>query len=251
MYGTLYGIGVGPGDPDLLTIKAVKKLARVDVVFAASSTKNAYSVALSIAQPHLRDVVQVVQLGFPMSRHAEVLQKAWHENATIVAKQLLAGRHCAFLTLGDPLIYSTFGYLLRTLRALHPELPVEIVPGITSYQASAAHTGTVLCEAEENLLLLSGMANGLEEKLKHADNAVILKAYRNFTNIRETLEATGNSPRSTFVSRLGMTGETVAKSLKDAPASPHYFSLLLVTKDKTRQKEVCAGNNIPPRSIAT
>jgi len=235
VYGTLYGIGVGPGDPDLLTIKAVKALARTDVVFAASSTKNDYSVSLSIAAPHLRDDVQIIRLGFPMSRDGSVLRAAWDENARTVAGHLAAGRQCAFLTLGDPLIYSTFGYLLRTLRTVCPQAPVEIVPGITSYQASAARTATILCESGENLLLLSGVGDGLEQALNYADNAVILKTYKNFAAIRKAVTAAGKENQSTFVSRLGMDGEIVAESLQDAPEKPHYFSLMLVTGDKKRK----------------
>ncbi|MFV0423561.1 precorrin-2 C(20)-methyltransferase [Oleidesulfovibrio sp.] len=235
MYGTLYGIGVGPGDPDLLTIKAVKTLARADVVFAASSTKNDYSVSLSIARPHMRANVEIRQLGFPMLRDKEQLRKAWSENAAVVAEHLAAGKNCAFLTLGDPLIYSTFGYLMQTLRTINPDLPVEVVPGITSYQAAAARTRTVLCESGENLLLLSGVGNGLDKALDFADNAVILKTYKNFTTIRDTIVAAKKDSQSTFISRLGMDGEVVAESLAEAPERPHYFSLLLVTGDKKRR----------------
>ena len=229
--GTLYGIGVGPGAPDLLTLRAVSTLARVDVVFAAASSRNDYSVALDIARPHLRHDVAIERLDFPMTRDQSVLTAAWKANADAVEAVLRTGRNAAFLTLGDPLIYSTFGYLLRTLTALAPDLPVEVIPGVTSYQAAAAKTRTILCESGENLLLLAGIQDAarLDTALTRADNAVILKAYRNFSSIRTMLASHEATRDTVFVSRLGMEGEVVARDLHAAPEHPHYLSLLLVT----------------------
>lgn len=233
-YGTLYGIGVGPGDPDLITIKATKVLAKADIVIAASSTKNDYSTALSIAEPHLQRDVKVVHLGFPMTRDEKILLEAWETNAKVVAEFLKQGKNCAFLTLGDPLIYSTFGYLKRTLEAAYPELPMEVISGITSYQASAARTGTILCESGENLLLASGVRKTDDTKklLQHVDNAVILKTYRNFAEIKELLADTNRDDSAIFISRLGMEGEIIARNLADAPEKPHYFSHLLMPLKK-------------------
>ena len=138
MSGHLYGIGVGPGDPELLTIKAANVLGRVDLILAASSTRNDDSLALDIARPHLKQGTRVIRLGFPMSRDEDTLQSAWVENARLVLKELEAGHDAAFITLGDPLLYSTFAYLLRTLRTLAPDQEVTVVPGITSFQAVAA-----------------------------------------------------------------------------------------------------------------
>ena len=232
MTGTLYGIGVGPGDPELMTIKATKRLETIDVVFAASSTKNDYSTALDIARPYMPENITVVRLGFPMTKDKEAQAKAWEHNVSIVAETLDSGHSGAFLTLGDPLIYSTFGYLMRTLEALRPDIPVEVIPGITSYQASAAHTRTILCEADENLLLLSGVSSKqlLQKMLHHADNSVILKAYRNFDQIKEALSETEKETETVFISRLGMEGEQVAATLHNAPQKPHYFSHLLIPK---------------------
>ena len=176
MSGHLYGIGVGPGDPELLTIKAAKVLGRVDLILAASSTKNDDSLALDIARPHLKPDARVIRLGFPMSRNEDTLQSAWEENARLVLNELEQGHDAAFITLGDPLLYSTFAYLLRTLRILASEQAVTIIPGITSFQAVAAATETVLAESAQNLLILPGIrdAGDLRKSLEGADNAVIL-----------------------------------------------------------------------------
>lgn len=236
--GTLFGIGVGPGDPELLTLKAARILSRVPVILAAASPKNDGSQALAIAAPHLCPRVEVLRLDFPMTRDKNKLQAAWLDNARRTAEVLATGRDAAFLTLGDPLTYSTFGYLLRTLAGLGPLPPVEVVPGITSYQAAAARTGRVLVEGEEGLLVLPGVcsAEKLEEQLKTADSAVILKAYRNFPEIRATLKRLDLAGSSVFVSRLGLDGETVCGDLDAAPDKPHYFSLILVRKNAVLKK---------------
>lgn len=231
-YGTLFGIGVGPGDPELITLKAVNRLKKVDVVFAAASTKNEASLAQSIAAPHLREGVEVIRLDFPMTRDEAVLAKAWRANADIVAGLLAQGKNAAFLTLGDPLTYSTFGYLLRTLNGLLSEIPVQVIPGITSYQAAAAFTGRVLAESGESLAVVSGVAEEaeLERILSAADSAVILKAYKNLPAIRRVLAKLGLADSAVFVTRLGHEGEQVITGLHNVPDKPSYFSLVLVRR---------------------
>ncbi|MEF3695983.1 precorrin-2 C(20)-methyltransferase [Desulfolutivibrio sp.] len=228
--GMLYGIGAGPGDPELLTLKAARILGQVEVILAASSTKNDYSLAQAIVSPHLRPGAQVVRLGFPMTRDQDVLDAAWEKNARQTADILESGRDAAFITLGDPLLYSTFGYLLPRLRALAPGARVCIVPGITSYQAAAAASGEILAESGENLLILSGVGDAarLEALLGTADRAVILKAYRNFPDIREMLRRAGRDGQTVFATRLGIDGEQVWRGLDQVPDAPHYLSLCLV-----------------------
>lgn len=228
--GTLYGIGVGPGSPDLITLRAVSVLRKTRVVLAASSTRNDYSTALGIARPHLPEAVEVVRMAFPMTREAGSLAKAWEENAHMAAAPLLRGEDAAFITLGDPLIYSTFGYLMRTMASLYPHIPVTVVPGVTSFQAAAAATRTVLCETDENFMLLPGVMteSRLRDDLRAADNAAILKTYRALSHIRAAL-AEEPEKEAVFVSRLGLDGEVIAP-LGDAPEIPNYLSLILATK---------------------
>jgi len=232
--GILYGIGVGPGDPELLTLKAVRALGEVDVVFAAASTKNDYSTAYSIARPHMKDGVRVEQLGFPMTKDKDELEQAWQANAKIVSEVLKKGENAAFLTLGDPLTYSTYGYLQRTLLTLDPNVKLQAIPGITSFHAAASKIGLVLTESKESLLITSGVTDPdkLEAQLAVADNAVILKAYKNFEEIRETLTRLRLDDKTVLVSKLGMDGESILMDIKDAPKTPHYFSLALVKKNR-------------------
>lgn len=232
MSGIFYGIGVGPGDPELISLKAVRVLAGVGRVFAAASPGNDYSLALNIAKEHLPAGSAVELLPFPMTRDRAALELAWRDNARRVLDVLREGTDAAFLTLGDPLIYSTFGYLARTMRAMDPAADIRAIPGITSFQAAAAATGQVLCEAGENLLLMSDLDERAAEDgvLTQPDNIVILKVYRNFRKLRGLLHERGLAGKCTFVSRLGLEGEIICRELDAAPAQPHYLSMLLVNK---------------------
>jgi len=232
--GTLYGIGVGPGDPELITLKAVKILRQVDVVFAAASTKNSYSLAMEIVAPHLKNGAPVVRLGFPMTRDKNTLNTAWKENAHKVVTLLKEGRDAAMITLGDPMTYSTFGYVMHTIKEGYPDIRIRIVPGITSYHAAAAAAGQVLAEAEESFTVISGAlgAQKLKEVIDHTDNVVILKVYKNYKEIIDTLNHLDLAAGSVLISRCGLDGEEVIRDLKEGlDIAPSYLSLLLIRKN--------------------
>lgn len=230
--GTLYGIGVGPGDPDLVTLKALKVLARKPHIFAATSSKNTYSLAEDIVRAHVEGG-KVEHLPFPMTRNPELLKQAWEENARRVLEVLQRGRDAAFVTLGDPLTYSTFGYLLKTLKRLEPGVRVVIIPGITSYHAAAALTQTPLTEGEETLTVASGArgAAKLRQVLDHTDNLVLLKTYRHFDDILLALEEQGLAGQAVCISRCGLAGETVIRDLRTLKGKElPYLSMVIVKK---------------------
>ena len=236
--GTLFGIGLGPGDPDLITLKAAKILRQVDIVFAAASTKNGYSLAEEIASAHLKGEVPLVRLGFPMTRDRKKLRTAWEENASKVIHTLRKGKDAAFVTIGDPMTYSTFGYIMRTIREKYPDVPIEIIPGITSYQAAAAAAEEILAEAEESFTVISGAlgAKKLREVIDHTDRVVMLKVYREYKEIMDVLDQLHLIRGSVLVSRCGLDGERIIRNLEDGiDSAPPYLSLLLISK-KGRRK---------------
>ncbi|WP_028571071.1 precorrin-2 C(20)-methyltransferase [Desulfonatronum lacustre] len=230
--GILYGIGVGPGDPGLITLAAVKALSEVDVVFAPASTKNDFSVALDIIRPHLRADVEIRRLDFPMTRDDAVRNTARGRNAEAVLECLHGGRHAAFITLGDPLIYSTFGHLLRELRARDGQAEVRIIPGVTSFQAAAARLEQTLVEGDESLVVATGNSDidRLAKLLDVADAAVILKPAKRFPALRAALEDRGLTDRARLIERCGLDGEAVYANLDQVPEKLSYFSLLLVAR---------------------
>jgi precorrin-2/cobalt-factor-2 C20-methyltransferase len=158
--GTLYGIGVGPGDPDLVTLKAAKILSRVDIVYAAASTRNHHSLAKDIARPHVPVATPIKMLKFPMTRDKSETRGAWEMHARTIIDHLETGKDVAFLTLGDAMTYSTYGYIVRHISAMAPHLEIETIPGISSYQAAAARLNTPLVEGEESLMVVSGAKGG-------------------------------------------------------------------------------------------
>jgi precorrin-2/cobalt-factor-2 C20-methyltransferase len=230
--GKLYGIGVGPGDPDLITIKAVRILKSVSVIFAASSTKNDYSLARNIICKHAPNA-NIETLPFPMNNDKVVLQKAWERNAKIVLKALSERGDVAFVTLGDPMTYSTFSYLLKTVRNIESQTDVEIIPGITSYQAAASVANIPLVQGDQSLVVVSGAkgSDKLVQTLKRVDNVVILKTYKYFDKIYETLENLDLLDQSTFFSRLGLPGEEIVRNVKTLKsATTSYLSLIIVNR---------------------
>ncbi|MDD4892281.1 MAG: precorrin-2 C(20)-methyltransferase, partial [Phycisphaerae bacterium] len=133
--GTLYGIGVGAGDPEWLTVKAARLLGATRHICVPRSRVAAESVALDIARRHLRADAVIHEITFPMTSDAAVLRQSWHAAAEQVNAILAGGEDCCFLTLGDAMLYSTWIYLLRELRAIDANASVEIVPGITAFSA--------------------------------------------------------------------------------------------------------------------
>ena len=231
--GTLYGIGVGPGDPDLLTLKAVNLLQQVDIVFTAASTKNDYSLAVNIARAHIPARTAIRALAFPMTKDRAETRRAWEANAQTIAEATAGGRQAAFLTLGDPLTFSTFGYILKYMRRLFPDHPVVTVPGITSYQASAAALNIPLVEGEQSLLVLSGANGGsrLDRQIVQPDTVVFMKAYRNVPGICTALENTGMLDHSAGVVRCSQPEQEIVDDVKAlASRAPNYWTLIIARK---------------------
>ena len=233
--GTLYGIGVGPGDPELIPLKSVRILKGVDIVFAAASSKNDYSIALEIARPHFSKNIQIIRLSFPMTADIEKEKHAWRKNAETVIEYLNQGKDAAFITIGDPLTYSTYAYLVKEIKSLSPNTAINTVPGITSYQAAAALTNTPLAEGDESLLILSGLKekDQLKNLIGKADNIVFLKAYRNLQEICSAIEEMDLTNKTTGVIRCGLDGEEVITDIrKMTNKKPHYFTVLMIKNDK-------------------
>jgi precorrin-2/cobalt-factor-2 C20-methyltransferase len=234
MIGTLYGIGVGPGDAELLTLKAIRVLRQVAHVFAAASTKNDYSLARDIVGEFLPESTPLDYLAFPMTFDSGHLEDAWQNNCERVVEILGQGKDVAFLTLGDPLTFSTFIYLMRKIRNHLPEAPIRIVPGITAYQAAAACAGVPLAEGEEVVTVLSGAkgAGRLKEIIQVSDNVVLMKTYKQLPQILEQIADVGLQEHCCFISRCGLDGEIVEKDFQKLATleQPHYLSLMIIKK---------------------
>ncbi len=238
--GTFYGIGVGPGDPELIPVKAVRLLnQKIDRIFTAASTHNPYSLAVEIAKPYIPPEILVEKMDYPMSRDKGVKKKAWRQNAHRVVEVLKSGENAAFLTLGDPLTYSTYGYTIQHLKEIFPQISIVTVPGITSYQAAAARLNTPLVEGHESLTVLSGVAQtkgGTAVIPADADNIVFLKAYRDLESIYASLENAGLAQSSVGIINCGREDEAVYHDIRQLLDQPPNYWTLIIAKRKKRHE---------------
>lgn len=232
--GRLFGVGVGPGDPELLTLKAARTLAEVDVV-AYPSARHGDSVARRIAASYLREDHVEVLLQFPvtteLTAHPGGYDAALHEfydaAAADLAEHLDAGRDVAILCEGDPLFYGSYMYFHERLA---PRYETVVVPGVTAFSAAAAAAGAPLVKRDDVFMALPGTlpAEALAERLRGADAAVVMKLGRTFPKVREAAERAGVAERGVYVERASSERERLAPlSEVDADGVP-YMSLVLV-----------------------
>ncbi len=229
-----YAVGVGPGDPELVTRKAERILRAADLIVAPVSRAGEPSVALETVRSFLDDRrQQILQLPFPMTPDRDQLVDAWRTAAGVIADNVASGRDVAFITIGDPLFYSTFIYLLGILRSEWPGVPVEIVPGITSFCASAAAGSVPLVEADECFAVIPATA-GIEriiEALSRFDTVVLLKVRPLFGDILEMLRQTGRTGTTLFAERVGSERQLILTDFEQIAAHvPDYLSLMVVRR---------------------
>ncbi|MBS4030758.1 MAG: precorrin-2 C(20)-methyltransferase [Clostridiales bacterium] len=208
--GILYGLGVGPGDGDLITVRGKDILSRTDVLCIPISKRGRESVAYTAASRYLRDDVRIVELLFPMSRDEDVLEEHWIDAARQVSALLADGETVTFVTIGDPFLYSTFGYLLRYLRRENPEAQAEVIPGVSAINAAAAVVGVPLVEKDERLAVVPVPVDEeeLKEIAKHFDTIVFLKVSAAYDQTLEMLRRIGLDEEVYLVTRCGSAEES-------------------------------------------
>jgi len=239
MIGRLYAVGVGPGDPELLTLKAVRILGQVGSICVPRGTEGGESLALSIANKAASlDGKEIVEAYFPMKAglsHGAELDAQWSETISMILDRLKRGIDTAFITIGDPGLYSTFFYLYDRLLNECPGLQIEIVPGISSVSASAARAGISLASGDERIAILpANYASDLEGVFERFDTVVLMKVYRVFDKVRKALSDLGLLERAVYVSRAGMADEMIRRDLDSLGSQKlDYFSLVIVRKQRT------------------
>ena len=260
MTGKLYVIGVGPGDPELLTLKSVRILKETQCIFVPKGREEGTSLALSIMRGAVDlDGKKIVELHFPMMKtaphppkeappqtgqagtlprgerealQADDLNAKWNEAVHAIVPVLEQGRDAAFITIGDPGIYSTFFYLYDRLLELRPALVIEIVPGISSINAAAARAGLYLGLGNERIAILpANYLDSLEETLEKFDTVVLMKVSKVFTTVRDMLNRMNRAAQATYVVRAGMDDERVYRDIGQVnEEEANYFSLMIVRK---------------------
>ncbi|TVS10982.1 MAG: precorrin-2 C(20)-methyltransferase [Planctomycetaceae bacterium] len=232
--GTLYGIGVGPGDPEWMTVKAVRLLAACRHVCVPRSAADSDSVALQIAERYLRPDVIVHELPFPMTSDTEVLRQHWRQAAGTVHEILSGGEDCCFLTLGDALLYSTYIYLLRELKSLDPTMQAVTVPGVTAFSAAAALCNRAVGEGKQWVTVVpaSDDFDQFSSALDRGGTVVLMKIGRRLERVLDELETRSLLDQAVFVSHAGLPQqhvETDVRRLRGLPDKTGYLSILIVS----------------------
>lgn len=232
--GRLYGVGLGPGDPSLMTVRAVQVIAEADVV-AYHSARHGRSIARSIAAEHIREDHIEERLMYPLTvettdhpgGYRGALDDFYEEASARLAAHLDAGRTVAVLAEGDPLFYGSYQHMHKRLAHRYP---TEVIPGVTSVSAAAARLGEPLCEAEEILTIIPGTLpeEELTARLASTDSAVVMKLGRTFPTVRRALERAGRLDEARYVERATMAGERTAELADVDPESVPYFSVAVL-----------------------
>jgi len=201
--GKVVGVGVGPGDPDLLTLKAIRVLQDANVVCAPTPNSTGHTLALDIVKQVLEgreSAPEVITLIFPMIRDEAELERVWSGNTDRIAEYAREGKLVAYVSIGDPSLYSTFTYVHRQLSIKYPEITVEIIPGVTSLSACVAKARIPLASGDETLLIMPRFdLELLKEESRLVDNIVWMKGVR---NLAETIKLLTSSSRFSDKSQI-------------------------------------------------
>lgn len=235
--GKLIGIGVGPGDWELLTVKAVKILKNVPIICSPRSAPEKESIALSIIDSVIKtrkeenekeninsntDELKLLEPVFPMTEDKNILEEHWDDASNLIAKHLDKGLDVAFITLGDPSIYSTFSYVQKRLKK---DYKIEMVPGINSFTACASSICKPLVEKDEILMIVPKIDNRIETLLKKGNTFVLMKTSRNTENFENIIHGQEDKKEITSVQNCTMENE---KIINGFPKNKSYLTTTIL-----------------------
>jgi len=243
--GKLYGVGVGPGAPDLITLRALETLKSVPVLALPRSSDYGASMAWKIVKPSLGEIPgqERLFLTFPMKKDSELLRPAWDKAFAEIGDRLLRGQSVAFVTEGDPSLYSTFIYLSREAPQRWPGVQIEVVPGVSSVHAVAAVTGSPLADGQERIAIIPATygTDDISRVLKDFDTIVLMKIGPEMPRIIAALEAQNLTHKAVFVSKATMEEQRVVRDLRSIPnLHGDCFGMVIVTRKE--RSGVLAGD---------
>jgi precorrin-2/cobalt-factor-2 C20-methyltransferase len=235
MSPTIWGVGVGPGAPDLVTLRAIATIRGADVIALPRSSEFGESVAWSIVKDHLdrRSEQERLLLTFPMSNDPGRVRPYWDRALSEIAARIAAGKSIAFVTEGDPTLYSTFVYLQREARARWPDVRIEVVPGVTSVTAVPAVAGIALADGRERIAIVPAAygVDDADELLRNFDTVVFMKIGPEMHRVIEAIERHGLLDRAVYVAKATMTGERIVRDVREvAGERGDCFAMVVVAK---------------------
>jgi len=236
--GRLYGIGAGPGDPELLTLRAWRILQQVSVICVPKRGEKdasyAFSIVSQVVDPGRQEVVELL---FPMSRDPARLLEARESALARVLARLDQGRDVAFVTEGDPFLYSTFISIFSALRERRPDIPIEVIPGVSSVTAAAAAAGLPLADGDDLVAVVPATSDigRLRESLKHFQTVVFIKASRNTDRVIDLLEELGFA-EAVGVTRCTRPDQEIVGDVRGLRGKKlDYFSIILAKKQAKQE----------------
>lgn len=235
--GRFYGLGVGPGDPELLTLKAHRILTHAPVICAPkrgySADGYAYKIIKEFIDPDRQELLELI---FPMSKDISRLIPYWEDNLRQIMERINSGKDCAFITEGDPLLYSTFINVLNMLQERHPEVPVQVVPGVSSISAAAASALVPLANGDDRVAIIPATyePERLKEVLTEFDTIALMKVNSVFDTVLDVLEELRLIDKAVFVKKATAPGEEeIVRDVRTLRGTKiEYMSILLVAKGK-------------------
>lgn len=227
MRGKVYGVGTGPGDPELMTFKAARVIREADVV-AVPSTKPREALAYRIAVQAVPELAEkeLLPIDMPMIKDRELIRKSHREGAAAIAERLDAGENVAFITIGDPTVYCTFAYLQEILE--EDGYDVELVSGITSFCAAAAAMNVQICKWNEPLHVIPA-SHKTDAVLDQPGTYVLMKSASYMRETKDILRASGRSVA--MVENCGLPDQRIYRDVEDIPDDASYFSLIIARED--------------------
>lgn len=233
MRGKLYNVGIGPGDPELLTLKAVRLLQECDVIAMPKGDNDVLTAKNIVKQVVNLEGKEQLLIYMPMTKDMAAMNKAHQEGADAIIKLLDEGKSVAFITLGCPTIYATCIYVHKLVLAAGYE--AELVAGVTSFCAVAAKLNVSLCERAEPLIILPGSYKEATTFLDGPGNKVLMKSGKEITRVRDELKERGLLKNAAMVERCGLPGEKVYCDLNKIDPNNSYFSIILVKEKEFDQ----------------
>ncbi len=230
MYGKLYGVGVGPGDPELLTLKAARLIREKEYIAvpgAEAEKTTAYQIAVQ-AVPELA-TKRLIPVYMPMTHDARQLEENRQKGARLLESVLKEGHDIVFLTLGDPTVYSTFSYLRQRVEA--DGYPTGSVSGVTSFCAAAARMNLSLSEWDEPLHILPAVHH-LKDRLDQKGTYILMKSGKQAARVKEIIKESGRE--AVMVENCGMENERICNSVEEIPDDAGYYSLIIAKEPKAR-----------------
>ena len=236
----LYCVGCGPGDPELVTVRAANIIMNAEVIFAPTAREGKPSIALSVVEKYVDKSAKTVSLVFPMVKDKESLKDYWRRNANEIAEAVRTGKKVVYLTIGDPALYSTWIYIQRELQSSHKDIDVEIIPGVASMFAIAARAKFSLAEGEETLAIVPACYDieRVRKASEACDTVIFLKDGRYFDRTIETLGQSGFPENAPIAIAQDVSEEKeilevkkLSELLGKKGPTEKYFSIMVAKKN--------------------